>query len=312
MSATRNILIFGGTGVIGKFITDALITARSAFGDIAIFTSQTTVESKKAQLEQWQSRGLKVIVGDLAKQEDVLKAYESFDTVVSAVGRNVIASQIDLIRWAEASSTIKRFFPSEYGTDIEYDPIKSPHEKPHQLKLQVRAYIREHIKRLEYTYLVTGPYADLFITKSKNAEYGSFDPGSKTATLLGTGDEKISLTTMEDVGKLLVAALKHPAPSKNKALKVNSFTTTGHEILHEFENQTGGAKWQVNYTSLPKLKELEKNAWESCNPVATVYTLRRIWTEGGTLYNESDNAKIGNPEMDSLGKVVSKVIASST
>jgi len=51
---------------------------------------------------------------------------------------------------------------------------------------------------LQYTYLVTGPYADLYMGKSKNNEYGSFDVKAKSATLLGTGDEPVSFTTMEE------------------------------------------------------------------------------------------------------------------
>jgi len=214
-----------------------------------------------------------------------------------------------LIALAEKSSTIHTFFPSEYGTDIEYYP-HSVHEKPHQLKLQVRKYISENVKKLNITYLVTGPYSDLYIGKQTGeaAKAGSFDPMSKRAVLLGTGDEKISFTTMADVGKLLVAALKTPPNESPRTLKVNSFTTTPHEILAEFEKQTG-AKWDVEYTSLDELKKLEQKAWENGNPAATVCTLRRIWTEGGTLYEKRDNWKILEPEMETLESQVTKVIA---
>lgn len=43
------------------------------------------------------------------------------DTVVSCVGRSVISQQIPLIQRA-AETSVTRFFPSEYGTDIEYSP----------------------------------------------------------------------------------------------------------------------------------------------------------------------------------------------
>ena len=93
--------------------------------------------------------------------------------------------------------TVKRFFPSEYGTDIEYGP-NSKNEKPHQLKLKVRKYIHDNVRKLQYTYLVTGPYADLYIGKTKDENGGSFDVLGKKATLLGTGKERISLTTMRE------------------------------------------------------------------------------------------------------------------
>ena len=122
-----------------------------------------------------------------------------YDTIVSALGRNVIQHQIDLIRLAEQTPNVKRFYPSEYGTDIEYGP-QSPVEPPHQLKLKVRKYIKENVKRLEYTYLVTGPYAELYIGKASGEQIkaGGFDVKNSKAVLLGTGDEKVSFTTMPE------------------------------------------------------------------------------------------------------------------
>ena len=100
-----------------------------------------------------------------------------------------------MIKLAESSPNIIRFFPSEYGTDIEYYPDESPHEKPHQLKLKVRKYIKDHVKRLEHTYLVTGPYADMYLSNGNNPETGFWDIEGKKAVLLGTGDDAVSFTT---------------------------------------------------------------------------------------------------------------------
>ena len=91
------------------------------------------------------------------------------------------------------------------------------------------------------------------------------------------------------MGKLVVLALLHPQESRNKALRVNSFTATDSEIWHEFEKQTGGEPWKVSYVSLDELKAMEKEAWDKGVPIATLFTLRRIWNEGGTLYEKRDN-----------------------
>lgn len=208
------------------------------------------------------------------------------------MGRNAILSQIPLIKVAEASNTIKFFYPSEYGTDIEYGPVSAT-EKPHQLKLQVREYIRAKTRKLKVTYLVTGPYSDLFFAPASKYEYvGNFDPKQRKATLLGTGNEEISFASMKDVGRLLVAALQTPTTLRERILKVNSFTTTGKKALAEFEKQTG-TQWEVKYTALEDLERFEQEAWEKGDPLATVFTLRRIWTQGGTLYAHRDNGKIG-------------------
>lgn len=108
---------------------------------------------------------------------------------------------------------------------------------------------------------------------------------------------------------LVVQALLHPEASRNRALKVNSFTTTPEEILAEFESQCGGEKWTVTYSSFKKLRELEQEAWMAKNPMATVFTLRRIWSEGGTLYEKRDNGLIEAEDTETLADAVRKAIA---
>lgn len=99
------------------------------------------------------------------------------------------------IKWASELS-IPRFFPSEYGTDIAHNAA-SPNEKPHQLKIQVRAYAKK-VSNVSFTYLVTGPYSDMYITKSKFAEIGNWDVKAKKAVLLGDGNGKVAFTTMAE------------------------------------------------------------------------------------------------------------------
>ena len=214
---------------------------------------------------------------------------------------------------AEQHADIKRFFPSEYGTDIEYSP-GSAAEKPHQQKLKVRALLKT-VKNLEYTYVVTGPYGDagagLYLSAGspQDEERGSFDVQRKRAVLIEGGEGRVSLTTLRDVGKLVTAALLHPDAAKNKALRVNSFTTTPKEIVAEFEKQTGGPAWTVESTSLARLKELEQQAWAANDATAGTLTLRRIWASGGTLYDHRDNWLIGMEDgVDSLQDAVRQAI----
>ncbi|GAB1201042.1 hypothetical protein APSETT444_010429 [Aspergillus pseudonomiae] len=316
----RNLLLFGATGNIGTHILDAILTARQEFDRVAIFTSPATAASKKDFLDNLKrSKNVEVLVGDLQDEDAVKKAYEGIDTVISALGRGAIASQIPLIRLADASPTVKWFLPSEYGTDIKYSPA-SAQEKPHQQKLKVRAFLENEnpnegiVFDLAYTYVVTGPYSDMYVHFAGDPVAGGWDVKAKKATLLGEdGSARVSLTTMKDVGTLVLATLRHPSVAFNRALKVNSFTTTPAEIHAEFVRQTGGQPWpDVQYTSLAQLREAESEAWKAGKPEATILTLRRIWTEGGTLYDQRDNALIGEPPVQTLKDVVAQAIKQSS
>ena len=313
MTTTKNILIFGATGLVGEHIADAIVASKAEFGKISVFTSPETLSKKSNRIDQLKKEGVEIITGDITSASDIYEAYNGKDTIVSAVGRPVIQIQLQLIELAEKHPDVKRFFPSEYGTDVEYWP-SSAHEKPHQQKLKVRAMLKD-VKDLEYTYVVVGPFGDaadsLYLSAKDNQSNpeASFNVKRKRAVLLGDGNGKVSLTTMRDVGKLVVAALLQPEVSRNKALHVNSFTSTPNEILAEFEKQTGGQKWEVSYTSLERLKEVEQEAYEKGNPRAAPLTLMRIWTSGGTLYDKRDNHLIGMEDsVDTLESAVRQAI----
>lgn len=193
------ILIFGGTGTIGRYITAALLRAKPSFHQLVLFTSPNSAKEKAQQLNKWKSEGLSIIVGDLTSEADVTAAYAGVDTVISAVGRGGLQLQINLLRLAEASDSVKWFLPSEFGTDIEHNTDKSPHERPHQLKLQVRKYIRENVKRVKVTYVVTGPYFDMWVDVGAGFEKaGGFVPDKKQAYVIEDGNGKVGFCTMPE------------------------------------------------------------------------------------------------------------------
>lgn len=231
------------------------------------------------------------------------------DTIVSCLGRHAIEKQIPIISWAEQMG-VNRFFPSEYGTDIEYFP-ESVHEPPHQMKLKVRAHIKT-MKKMEHTYLVTGPYSDLYFGAMKEAPAaGGFDVAARRAHLLGDGDMPVSFTAMNDVGKFVVAALINFITSRNQTLIVHSFTATPKEILAEHETQLRH-KWECNYVDLKQLQTMEKQAYQIYSPLATVLTLRRIWTAGGTLHKFYDDSLLDVVETETLEDQVRLNIAKQT
>lgn len=193
------ILIFGGTGTIGRYITTALLRAKPSFQQLVLFTSPSSAKEKAQQLDKWKSEGLSVIVGDLTSEADVRAAYAGVDTVISAVGRGGLQHQINLLRWAEASDSVQWFLPSEFGTDIEHNTDKSPHERPHQLKLQVRRFVRENVKRIKVTYVVTGPYFDMWVDTAPGAETaGGFVAEKKRAYVIEDGNGKVGFCTMSE------------------------------------------------------------------------------------------------------------------
>ena len=101
------------------------------------------------------------------------------------------------------------------------------------------------------------------------------------------------------MGKFVVASLLNVTASRNATLIVHSFTATPNDILAEYETQTG-SKWETSYTTLDRLKEIEKEEYQVYSALATVVTLRRIWTDGGTLYKYYDETILGQIDTETM------------
>ena len=105
---SKNILIFGGTGLIGHHIANAILENNDKFGKVAVFTSNNTFWTKSDEIDSLKARGAEIIVGDTTSRSDVMEAYNGFDTVVSCLGRPVIHTQLQLIELADKHPDVKR------------------------------------------------------------------------------------------------------------------------------------------------------------------------------------------------------------
>lgn len=72
----KNILIIGATGVIGTYITRAIVDAKQHFGRICVLTSEKTVIEKVQDICALESWGVEVFVGRLEDEKRVKEAYK--------------------------------------------------------------------------------------------------------------------------------------------------------------------------------------------------------------------------------------------
>lgn len=72
----RNILIIGSTGVIGTYITRAIVDARENFERICILTSEKTVVEKVQDIAALEAWGVEIFTGRLESERVVKRAYE--------------------------------------------------------------------------------------------------------------------------------------------------------------------------------------------------------------------------------------------
>ncbi|KAI3726507.1 hypothetical protein L1987_66304 [Smallanthus sonchifolius] len=128
MAQKSKILIIGGTGYIGKFVVEA--SAKAGNPTFVLVRESTTKHPEKSKLlDNFKTLGATILIGDIHDHESLVKAIKQVDVVISTVGGELVADQVKLIAAIKEAGNIKRFLPSEFGTDVDHvnavEPAKS-------------------------------------------------------------------------------------------------------------------------------------------------------------------------------------------
>lgn len=92
---SKRVLIFGATGVIGRYIIQEVVNAKSSFEKIGLFTSPETARNKPDEISHWEEKGVDIHVGDVNSEEDVKKVYEgTFEATLSVPFNALIGFRI--------------------------------------------------------------------------------------------------------------------------------------------------------------------------------------------------------------------------
>ncbi|KAF7817582.1 isoflavone reductase-like protein [Senna tora] len=121
MAEKSKILIIGGTGYIGKYIVEA--SAKAGHPTFALVRETTVSDAVKGKLvENFKNLGVNLVHGDLYDHDSLVKAIKEVDVVISTVGHMQLADQVKIIAAIKEAGNVKRFFPSEFGNDVDLQP----------------------------------------------------------------------------------------------------------------------------------------------------------------------------------------------
>ncbi|KAG5543181.1 hypothetical protein RHGRI_016060 [Rhododendron griersonianum] len=185
MAEKTKILIIGATGYIGKFIVEA--SAKSGHPTFALVRESTVSDPAKAKLiDGFKNSGVTVLHGDLYDHESLVKAIKQVDVVISTVSTMQLLDQVKIIAAIKEVGNIKRFFPSEFGGDVDRVNGVEPAKTLFAMKVQIRRAIEaEGIPR---TYVCSNDFAGYFLPTL--AQEGLSAPPRDKAIILGDGNPK--------------------------------------------------------------------------------------------------------------------------
>ncbi|XP_022951674.1 isoflavone reductase-like protein [Cucurbita moschata] len=214
MAEKSKVLIIGGTGYIGKFVVEA--SAKAGHPTFALIRESTVADPVKAKLvENFKNLGVKLITGDLYDHESLVKAIKEVDVVISTLGQMQLADQVKIIAAIKEACNVKRFFPSEFGMDVDrlhaVEPAKSA--------LAIKAQIRRAIERegIPYTYVSSNCFNGYFLPTL--SQPGLTAPPRDKVVISGDGHPKVIFNLEEDIGTYTIKAVDDPK-TENKILYI--------------------------------------------------------------------------------------------
>ncbi|XP_045802139.1 phenylcoumaran benzylic ether reductase Betv6-like isoform X3 [Trifolium pratense] len=240
MAEKSRILIIGGTGYIGKHIVEASVKA--GHETFALVRDSTMSDPIKAKLlHNFRTMGVNLVLGDLYDYKSLVKVIKLVDVVISAVSHTQAADQ--------------RFFPSEFGNDVDRVHAIEPAKSVFAVKAQIRRTIEA--EGIPYTYVSTNSFAGYFVPSF--VQPGATGPPREKVIILGDGNKKAVFNKEEDIGTYTIRAVDDPR-TLNKILYIRPPNNiyTFNEVVALWEMKIGKTLQKIYVLEDELLKDIEE------------------------------------------------------
>jgi nucleoside-diphosphate-sugar epimerase len=269
-----------GAGELGTAILTQLSNLAPPKTTISVLLRLDTISSssspsKISQLSTLRSLGISFIPGDIAAQTvpELTSLFQPYDLVISCLGfASGPGSQVKITK-AVLAARVKRFVPWQFGVD--YDVVGRGSAQPvWDEQLNVRDLLRgqKGENGTEWIIVSTG----MFMSFLFEDFFGVVEEKGEKVVVraLGSWDNRVTVTTPDDIGKLTAMILFEEPRISNSVVYTAGETVSYAKVADIVENATG-KKVRREVWSVEKLKEDLK-----ADPDDNVKKYRVVFAEG--------------------------------
>ncbi|XP_042436693.1 phenylcoumaran benzylic ether reductase Pyrc5-like [Zingiber officinale] len=214
------ILIIGGTGRVGSLIVACELASKQATPpssscghppSFLIHGSLSSLTLSRGKAPPFST------YGDLGDYDSLKRAIKQVDVVISAVGhegRSEVKGQLMLLDAIQQAGN--RFYPSEFGNDLEQVRLVEPAKSMLAHKLVLRQAMRE--KGIPHTIVCNFFFHGFYLPRLGQAEATSAHTDGKVF-ISGDGNTKAIFVNEVDVAKYTIRSVDDPV-TLNKVLYV--------------------------------------------------------------------------------------------
>lgn len=274
-------------GALGKVLFEQLV--KGGFEVTALVRSAGKIPNLPATAKE--------AVVDFTSHDSLVAALRGQDAVVSALGSQPGTAQAQkALAQASADSDVKRFIPSDFGSNLDNSEVR---------KLAVfkdKFELRDELERLakEGKLTWTSVNNNAFLDWGLEHKF-ILDPVEGKATLWDGGEHLISVTRLAAVGQAVVGVLKHPDETANRALYIQEAAVSLKKLVEIAKEFTPGKTWTVVESSTEDVvkksnEALSKGIFEVWVFVSLIF--RAAFSNvTGAHFAKNDNALVGVHEL---------------
>ncbi|KAK4345405.1 hypothetical protein RND71_035581 [Anisodus tanguticus] len=202
--------------------------------------------------------------GGLYDHDSLVKAIKQVDVVISTVGHALLADQVKIIAAIKEAGNVKRFFPSEFGNDVDSVHAVEPAKTAFNTKAQIRRTIEA--EGIPFTYVANFFFAGKFLPNL--AQPRAAGPPKDKVVILGDGNTKDKedlrqsvFNKEEDIGTYTIKTVDDPK-TVNKILYIRPPRNiiTLNEAVSLWEKKTGKNLERVYVPEEQVLKNIQVEA----------------------------------------------------
>ncbi|KAH1121602.1 hypothetical protein J1N35_004762 [Gossypium stocksii] len=255
MAEKSKVLIIGGTGYLGKFIVEA--SAKEGHPTFVFVRESTVSDPVKGKLvDNFKKLGVHLLLGDMYDHESLIKAIKQVDVVISVVGQMQLADQVKIIAAIKEAGNVKRFFPSEFGMDVDKNNAVEPAKSTFAIKAQIRRAVEA--EGIPYTYVPANCFAGYFLPTL--SQPGATSPPRDKVVILGDGNPKAVFNREADIGTYTIKAVDDPRTA-NKTLFIRppKNTYSFNELIALWEKLIGKTLEKTYVPEDQLLKQIQES-----------------------------------------------------
>ncbi|RVW15832.1 Bifunctional pinoresinol-lariciresinol reductase 2 [Vitis vinifera] len=214
----KQVLIVGGTGYLGKRLVKASLAQGHPTYVLQRLDDAVHIE-KIELLLSFKEQGAHLVSGSFDDHQSLVDAVKLVDVVISAISgvhlrSHHILLQLKLVDAIKEAGNIKRFLPSEFGTDpARMENAMELGRVTFDDKMAVRKAIQE--AGIPFTYVSANCFAGYFV--GGLCQPGGILPSRDHVVLFGDGNQKCIFVDEDDIAMYTIKTIDDPR-TLNKTL----------------------------------------------------------------------------------------------